>query len=160
MPKDQVAKELSPLEELEALYPSTGKILVKDPRDRSPERQTIHVQMRALSMREIKAMIGEAMLIAEDVQNDKRPAEIVNDHGDEVLKLAAVATDRDADWLLDLDGGDFVRIVKGFVGANADFFFELGDLLYGKAGTVMGRVLRGVGQTPSRSSPGTDSSTP
>lgn len=159
MPKDQAKAEESPLVELQTLFPIGGRITVTepfDPKAADKERQKVTLRVRALTMRQIKDMLGEALTIAKHLQEGRPKAELVNEHFEEVLKLAAVAMDRDEQWLQDLDGGDFVRVAIAFIGANHDFFVQLNDLLYGTAGTQLSRLLRGDGQTASHSSLATE----
>lgn len=159
MPKDQAKTEESTLVELQTLFPIGGRVTVTEPFDpKAPDkdRQKITIRVRALTMRQIKDMLGEALTIARHVQEGRPKAELVNEHFEEVLKLAAAAMDRDEQWLQDLDGGDFVRVTIAFIGANHDFFVQLNDLLYGTAGTQISRVLHGGGQTASPSSQATE----
>lgn len=163
MPKDQPKGEVSPLVELQTLFPIGGRATVKAPYDPAApdaEREEIKVRVRALTAREIVKALAEVVRVISTVETGMAYVQVADAHFEDACDLIAIATDRDGKWIGNLDGGDFLRLWKTFLGANADFFIEAADLFVGATAQKVKALTRGVGPTPSSSSPSTESPTP
>lgn len=165
MPKDQkTAEALTPLAELQVLFPIGGKVSVRPPRERAnPDapRHPVKVTMRALTALEIFQQLGRASQIADSVGAGTPIARVVVDHAEDVMALLVVASDdeHDAAWFGALDGGEFLRVVKTFMGANGDFFTEAADLFVGATARKV-RAAISAGLMPSSNLPPQASPTP
>ena len=154
MPKDQATKaDTSPLVELSVLFPIGGKVQVKAPHVKGEDptkREQVQVTVRALSALEIVQQLQHVIAIAEGVEKGTPYVKVATQHFDDFCALFALASDdeRDAAWFARLDGADFLRTVKTFLGANGDFFTEAADLFVGATARRVKAALWG-GQTSS-----------
>lgn len=160
MPKDQPTKGgVSPLIELQALFPTGGRLTVKapfDPKHADAVREDVKVRVRTLTAREIMSTLAAVAVVIESADGGTAYLKVANEHFDEACELLAVGTDKEGSWIGDLDGGDFLRLWKTFLGANADFFLEAADLFVGATAQKVMALIRGVGPTSSSSSPSTE----
>lgn len=160
MPKDQPTKAtLSPLVELQALFPTGGRLTVKAPYDREkPDavREDVTVRVRTLTAREILSALAAIAVVIESADGGTAYLKVANEHFEEACELLAVGTDHGGGWIGSLDGGDFLRLWKTFLGANADFFREAADLFVGATAQKVRALMRSDGLTSSSSSPSTE----
>jgi len=158
--------------ELQALFPIGGKLIVKGPQTEDPaEREALELRVRALTAREIVQQLARIAQIVNEVDSGKKSYyEIANDYFEDACALLALATmpggttngldvDAQTDVIANLDGGDFLRAWKTFLGANADFFKEAADLLVGATAKKI-KAMISDGRTPSSISANTESPTP
>lgn len=81
--------------------------------------------------------------------------DLIAEHGDAVFDVAALAVERESDWLRGGDIAEFVGLAKAILVVNRDFFTKmLRPLLGAQAARVAAQAgsSAGDGQTPSSSS--------
>lgn len=175
MPK-QPKDDDTPLVELKALFPIGGRVKVKEPvepprpeatddeiaayEQALDQRGEVTLRVRELTMREIWDALAEVTNIVANIEGGKKWIDVARDHYDDVCRILAIATNRPAEWIAGLAGGDSVRLWKAFLGENESFFTEVVDLFAAEsaAARMVDRLMKklGAGQTRSSSSSSTE----
>lgn len=153
-------------DEARALAPSPVPLNVFEPLDRdAPEtwaapRKIARVYVRPMSAGEIIASLGRLIPLSEKMEQGRTLAEIATDGFEELVAVAAVCTNHDADFYRDIDGADALSVFEAVYAANEAFFTRARILIAGKIGQKVRALFVGVGPTPSSISPSTESPTP
>lgn len=146
--------------ELAELFPAARRIRVLEPLDAAnatKARAAAEVLVRPLNAIEAARLVTRMQPLFNAYDPTRSPMQLVSEHMEIVVDIAAVATDRDGKWLASLDAGDCLNVMVAVIEANENFLRTVGDLVAGPTGKRLATMFASVGPTPSPSSPSTAS---
>lgn len=152
--------EIGTAAELAALFPGARRVRVIEPLNAAnptASRAQTAVIVRPLNAIEAAQLVGSMQPLIDAYDPAQPPIQLLTKHMPTVVEMAAVSTDRAAEWLLTLDAGDLLDVAVAVLEANENFLRRVVDLVAGATGKKLTAIFSSVGQTPSSVSPTTAS---
>lgn len=152
--------EIGTAAELAALFPGARRVRVLEPlsaEDPIANRAQTAVIVRPLNAIAAAQLVGGMQPLIEAYDLTQPPIQLLTKHMPMVVEIAAVSTDRSAEWLMMLDAGDLLDVAVAVIEANENFLRRVVDLVAGATGKKLTAMFNLVGQMPSSASPTTAS---